>query len=204
MVQGSGEWMHARAGNVGASNIWRIMKKTRNGYSEEREKYMKELLVERLTGEAIEHYVNDAMQWGIAQEGMARSTYEAKRGIIVQEVGFILHPTIAHAGASPDGLVGEDGLLEIKCPTSATHIDTIMSGEIDMKYQYQMAWQMECTGRSWCDFVSYDPRLPPNMQFFCKRFTPEPGFIDEIRAEVIKFLAELAELEAQARGYKED
>ena len=104
MIQGSGEWMHARAGNVGASNIWRIMGKTKNGYSAEREKYMKELLVERLTGEAIEHYVNDAMQWGIAQEGMARSTYEAKRGIVVQEVGFILHPTITHAGLRRMGL----------------------------------------------------------------------------------------------------
>ena len=163
------------------------------------------------------------MQWGIMQEDMARSAYEARHGLIVEQVGFIPHPTIAISGASPDGQVGEDGLIVIKCPTTGTHIDTLINsiyvieatarGDsfgitkpdwiIDEKYRYQMAWQMECTGRKWCDFISYDPRLPAELSYFCKRFVPGPEFMDAIREEVKRFLAELDELEAKVRAYKE-
>jgi len=201
MKQGSAEWMHARAGCVTASRIADVMARTKNGPSEKRNAYMRELLAERLTGQTAEHFVNDAMVWGIENEALARGVYEAKTGAMVEEVGFILHPTIPRCGASPDGLVGEDGLIEIKCPNTGTHIETLLSGEIDPKYRYQMAWQLECTGRKWCAFVSYDPRIPGAPCYFQTRFIPEPEYLEGIRAEVIKFLAELDELEARVRAY---
>jgi putative phage-type endonuclease len=213
--QGSAAWLSARCGKVTASRIADLCAKTKSGYSASRATYMKELLVERLTGKASEHFVNDAMAWGTEYEPMARGVYEAKNSAIVLEVGFIPHPSIPNAGASPDGLVGDEGLLEIKCPTTGTHLETILGGEIPEKYKYQMAWQLECTGRKWCDFVSYDPRIMANAGYFQARFDAsykiaalEDGhhytvlLIEYIRAEVIKFLAELDELEARVRAYK--
>jgi putative phage-type endonuclease len=199
--QGSAAWLACRAGKVTASRIADLCAKTKSGYSASRATYMRELLVERLTGKASEHFVNDAMAWGMEYEPMARGVYEAKNSAIVLEVGFIPHPSIPNAGASPDGLVGEEGLLEIKCPTTGTHLDTILAGEIPEKYKYQMAWQLECTGRKWCDFVSYDPRIMANVGYFQARFTPEPAFLEAIHAEVVKFLAELDEIEARVRAY---
>ena len=202
MMQGSAEWYAARCGKVTASRIYDVCAKTRNGYSAARATYMRELLVERLRGVAEEHFVTDAMQWGIDNEDLARGVYEGRNGVLVEQVGFIPHPSIANTGASPDGLVGDDGAIEIKCPNSGTHIDTILAGEIPERYQYQMAWQLECTGRKWCDFISYDPRLPGDASYFCRRFEPSAAFFDAIREEVVKFIAELDAMEAKIREYK--
>lgn len=199
--QRSAEWYRQRLGNVTASRIADVIATTRNGYGAARESYMMELLAERLTGVTQEHFTNEAMLWGIEQEDFARAAYEARTGQPVLEVGYIPHPEIQRTGASPDGFV-QDGLVEIKCPTTKTHIGFLLDGIIDGKYQSQMAWQMECTGREWCDFVSYDPRLPENVRMVIKRYTPEPVYLEYLRGEVQKFLAELDELEARVRAYK--
>lgn len=202
MEQRSAEWYAARLGNVTASRISDVIAKTRNGYGAARETYMMELLAERLTGVSQEHYVNDAMLWGIEQEDYARAAYEAMKGEPVLEVGYVPHPTVPRTGASPDGLVGNRGLVEIKCPLTKTQLFFVLRGAIDPDYETQMAWQLECTGRDWCDFVSYDPRLPENVRMVIKRYTPEPVYLEYLRGEVQKFLAELDELEARVRAYR--
>ena len=116
------------------------------------------------------------------------------KDVEVVEVGSVDHPTIPMTSASPDGLVGDDGLIDIKCPNTATHIDTLLSGKIPKKYQLQMAWQMVCTGRSWCDFVSFDPRMPAEMQMFVKRYEPTDEEKSELESAVAEFLAELEEM----------
>lgn len=202
MIQGSAEWLQIRAGNCTGSRIYDACAKGKTGkYYQARADYMNELLIERLTGQAAQHFVSDAMQWGTMYEGEARAVYETQKGTLVTECAYFPHPSIAHSGASPDGLVGIDGVIEIKCPTTGVHLETILSGEIPEKHTYQMAWEAECSGRKWVDFVSYDPRLPGNLSFFCTRYTPEPKFLEYLRAEVIKFLAELDDLEARVRAY---
>jgi putative phage-type endonuclease len=193
MEQRTPEWFAIRAGKVTASRIGDLMSKTKTGYSASRANYMAQLVCERLTGLQQESYSNAAMQWGTDQEPIARAEYEALRGVFVEEMGFATHPTIEFAGASPDGLVGNDGLIEIKCPNTATHIETLLSGEPDGKYVKQMMWQMACTGRAWCDFVSFDPRMPENLRLFIKRIQRDDKLIAEIEGEVRKFLAELEE-----------
>ena len=126
-------------------------------------------------------------------KSQARATYILTTGRIVAEVGFIDHPAIAMAGASPDGLIGSDGLIEIKCPNSATHIATLRGSEIDGKYVKQMQWQMACTGRAWCDFVSFDPRLPDELQLHIRRVQRDPAMIVEMETAVRAFLAEVDE-----------
>lgn len=202
MIQGSAEWLSARAGNCTGSHIYDACAKGKTDkYYQARADYMNELLIERLTGQAAQHFVSDPMQWGTMYEGEARAVYETQKGTLVTECAYFPHPTIAHSGASPDGLVGADGVIEIKCPTTGVHLETILSGEIPERHTYQMAWEIESAGRQWCDFVSYDPRLPGNLSFFCARYTPEPEFLEYLRVEVIKFLAELDELEARVRAY---
>lgn len=191
MEQRTEEWYAARLGKVTASRVSDIVAKTKSGYSTSRANYMAELVCERLTGKPGEFFQNAAMAWGTEQEPFARGAYEERNGILVEEVGFVSHPTIAMAGASPDGFIGEDGLVEIKCPYTATHIDTILSKEAPSKYVHQMQWQMACTGRAWCDFVSYDPRMPQNMQFFVKRVMRDNNLIMELEREVERFLYEL-------------
>ena len=194
MEQRTDEWFAARLGKVTASRIADVMAKTKSGPSASRTNYMAELIVERLTGKAGDSYQNAAMIWGTNTEPLARAAYEAHRGVLVEETGFVPHPYIAMAGASPDGLVGTDGLVEIKCPNTATHIDTMMTEKVPMKYILQMQWQMLCTGREWCDFVSYDPRMPEEMQLFVQRhpFSNDTA-LDMIR-EVEAFLSELDEM----------
>ena len=191
MIQGSDEWIAARLGKVTASRMADLMARTKTGYSASRANYMAELICERLTGSQADRFTNAAMQWGTDTEPQARAAYEFLTGNDVQEVGFVDHPSISMAGASPDGLVGDDGLLEIKCPNTATHIDTILSGSVPDKYRKQMLWQMACTGRAWCDFVSFDPRLPGDMQLWSTRVTPEPGELSAMETEVETFIAEL-------------
>ena len=148
-------------------------------------------MTERLTGKPPEPFTNEAIQWGIDQEAPAKEAYEKRTGNRVEEIGFVEHPNIAAAGASPDGLVGEDGLIEIKCPTQATHIDTLLNGEINDRYIKQMMWQMACTGRKWCDFVSFDPRMPEDMQLFIKRIPRDDAQIKHLEDSVQEFLDEV-------------
>jgi putative phage-type endonuclease len=191
MEQRSEEWFAARCGNVTASRVADIIAKTKSGYSASRANYMAELICERMTGVVGDSYQSPAMAWGIATEPLARAAYEAEAGGLVEETGFIPHATILNSGASPDGLVGPDGLVEIKCPNTATHIETLLGEAIPAKYITQMQWQMACTGRKWCDFVSYDPRMPEHMQFFCKRVNRDDTMIASLELEVKSFLQEL-------------
>lgn len=197
MLQRSDDWFNARLGCVTASRISDVMAKTKSGYSASRANYMSQLICERLTGTREENYVNSAMQRGIDLESKARELYILKSfNYEVQEVGFILHPTIKNAGASPDGLVNQDGLIEIKCPNTATHIQFLKTLTPKREYILQMQWQMACTGRKWCDFVSYDDRLPENLSYKCLRVDYDAKLVEEIEIEVIKFLNELdAEIE---------
>ena len=184
-------WFQARLGKVTASKVADIIAKTQSGYSTSRANYMAQLVCERLTGQKSEGFTNAALQHGIDTEPLARAAYEALKDILVDEVGFVPHPTIEMAGASPDGLVGDDGLLEIKCPNTATHIETLMSKTVPGKYNTQMQFQMACTGRQWCDFVSFDNRLPEELQLFVKRVPRDNEFIKQMEDEVVKFLNEL-------------
>lgn len=191
--QGSAEWLAARAGMITASRIADLMAKTKTGESASRGNYRAQLVAERLTGKPQDSFSNAAMQWGTEQEPMARSAYEILRGEMIEQVGFVPHPEIDKSGASPDGLIGNDGLIEIKCPNTATHIEYAVSGKPPTKYLLQMLWQMECTGRKWCDFVSYDPRMPPDMQLFIVRINRDDERINEIKTEVIKLNSEIAD-----------
>lgn len=191
IVQRSPEWFEARLGIVTASRVSDLMAKTKSGYSTSRDNYMAQLITERLTGKPTVMYENEAMRWGTETEPLARQAYEADTLNVVTETGLIMHPNIKHMGASPDGLVQEKGQLEIKCPNTATHINTIMTAIIDGKYLTQIFSQMACTGREWCDFVSFDPRMPEDMQLYIDRVQRSDNAIKEIETEVIKFLAEL-------------
>jgi len=190
--QRTDDWFTARLGKVTASRVADVVAKTKSGYSTSRENYMAQLVCERLTGKPAESFTNSAMQWGTDTEPLARAAYEARMDILVDEVGFIDHPSIVNSGASPDGLVGADGLIEIKCPNTSTHIDTLLNQAVPKKYADQIFWQMACTGRDWCDFVSYDPRLPPDLQLFIKRIPRDNQYIRLLESEVIEFLQETA------------
>ena len=191
MEQRTPEWHAARLGRVTASRVADVVAKIKTGYGSGRANYMAELICERLTGTQGAFYSNAAIQWGVEKEPDARAAYEEAVGMFVVEVGFIPHNTISMAGASPDGLVGDGGLVEIKCPNTATHIDTLLSGFVPNKYINQMQWQMACTGRQWCDFVSFDPRMPEGMQIWIKRVDRDNVLIAELEKEVISFLSEL-------------
>lgn len=199
LIQGSAEWHAIRCGKVTASRVADIVAKTKTGPSASRANYAAELIAERLTGVPAEGYTNAAMQWGTDQEPAARMAYEFYWNEDVAEVGFVPHSTIGETGASPDGLVGSDGLVEIKCPNTATHIETLLKGAVPSKYITQMMWQMACTGRQWCDFVSFDPRLPESMQLFVKRVDRDDAVIAELEAEVVVFLNEVRSTVIQLR-----
>jgi putative phage-type endonuclease len=191
MEQGSDAWFNIRIGKVTASRVADVLAKTKTGYSTTRDNYMAQLVCERLTGQKGESFTNAAMQHGTETEPLARAAYEARYDVLVDEVGFVSHPTIEMSGASPDGLVGEDGLIEIKCPNTATHIETLLSESVPNKYYTQMQFQIACTGRKWCDFVSFDNRLPTELQMFVKRVPRDDMYIRLIEDEIVKFLAEL-------------
>jgi putative phage-type endonuclease len=191
--QGTPEWFAQRLGKVTASRIADIMAKTKTGVSASRGNYLAQLVAERLTGQSADTFKSGAMQHGTETEPQARMVYEAETGQIVTEVAMINHPTIEMSGASPDGLVGTDGLVEIKCPNTSTHIASLMADKAPSGYIPQMQWQMACTGRAWCDFVSFDPRMPEDMQLLIKRVPRDEALIAEYEAEVIRFLAEVQE-----------
>jgi putative phage-type endonuclease len=189
--QRSDEWFAARIGKVTASRVADVLAKTKTGYSTSRDNYMAQLVCERLTGQKGDSFTNAAMQHGTETEPLARISYEVAQNVLVDEVGFVPHPSIIMAGASPDGLVGDDGLLEIKCPNTATHIETLLTQSVPTKYYTQMQFQLTCTGREWCDFVSFDNRLPPELQLFVKRVPRDDTYIKLIEAEIVQFLSEL-------------
>jgi putative phage-type endonuclease len=191
--QGTPEWFAQRLGKVTASRVADIIAKTKTGVAASRGNYLAQLVAERLTNQAADSFKSGAMQHGTETEPMARMAYETETGQMVTEVAMIQHPKIEMAGASPDGLVGEDGLVEIKCPNTSTHIATLMADKAPSGYMAQMQWQMACTGRAWVDFVSFDPRMPEDMQLFIKRVPRDEKLIAEYEAEVIKFLAEVQE-----------
>jgi putative phage-type endonuclease len=193
MEQGSPEWLALRAGKVTASRVADVVARTKTGWGASRANYMAELIAERLTGEPAPSYSNAAMQWGTEKEPEARDYYEFFADASVEQVAFVHHPSIADSGASPDGLVGEDGLVEIKCPNTATHIDTLLGATGPSKYMTQMQWQMACTGRKWCDFVSYDPRMPDSMRIFVSRIIRDDDMIAALEKDVTEFLAEVAD-----------
>lgn len=193
IVQGSAEWHAVRIGKVTASRVADVVAKTKAGWGASRANYMAELIAERLTGEAAERFTNAAMNWGTEKEPDARAAYEFFRDASVTEIGFVAHPTIGMTGASPDGLVADDGMVEIKCPNTATHLDTLLTQAVPAKYNTQMQWQMACTGRKWCDFASYDPRLPESMSLFVKRVERDDKMIFDLEKDVSSFLAELDE-----------
>lgn len=189
--QGTPEWFAARLGNVTASRVADVIAKTKSGYSASRDNYMAQLICERMTNTVAESFSSAAMQWGTETEPLARAAYESYADVLVDQIGYVPHPWLSRAGASPDGLVGADGLLEIKCPNTATHIETLLSETVPTKYITQMQWQMACTGRLWCDFVSFDPRLPDAFQLFVKRVERDAEYIAMLEKEVGLFLRKI-------------
>lgn len=191
IIQGTPEWFAARCGKVTASRVADVIAKTKTGWGASRANYLAELVAERLTGNVAEGFTNAAMRWGTETEPEARRAYEFYSDAEVTQIGFVDHPKIAMSGASPDGLVGSDGLVEIKCPNTSTHIDTLLGLTLPDKYVVQMQWQLACTGREWCDFVSYDPRMPEEMRAFIKRVERDDDRISELENMVEAFLAEV-------------
>jgi len=198
--QGTPEWFAQRCGNVTASRVADIVAKTKSGWSASRTNYMAQLIAERLTGIVAESYSNAAMEWGNATEADARAAYSFYGGHSVELAGYVSHPEIGRCGASPDGYVGDVGLVEIKCPNTATHIETLLGGSTPGKYVTQIQWQLACTGRQWCDFVSYDPRMPEELRLFVKRVHYDEDHIAELSAAVKVFLVELSAKEQALRA----
>lgn len=201
--QGSPEWHAARCGRVTGSRIADIVRKTKTGESKMRATYMGELIAERLAGiQPSDGYVSPAMQWGKDCEDKARATYAFLHDANVMQVGFVIHPTIDMAGASPDSLVSDEGGLEAKCPNSATHIEQLLGADIAPDYLKQMQWNMACTGRAWWDYISFDPRLPPAMQLHVRRINRDDALIRELESAVRQFLAEIdAKIAALSRRF---
>lgn len=190
--QGSKEWFEQRYGNASASRVKDIIAKTKSGYSASRENYLTELVLERF-GVFNESFTSKEMEWGTENEPFARAEFEARENVFVEQCGFVLHPSIKHAGASPDGLVGDDYVLEIKCPSTKTHFEYLLKGEPPSAYIPQMAWQIACTGRKNAHFVSYDPRAPRGLTYFHCVYTPDDGYIEMLEKEVTAFLIEVDE-----------
>jgi len=191
MDQRTDEWYAARLGKVTASRVADVVARTKSGYAASRNNYMAELVVERLTGKPTEGFSSSAMIWGVEKEPMARDAYSAARGEFVTEIGFVSHPRIPMSGASPDGTVSPSGIVEIKCPNTAQHIEYLMSREPPQKYYYQMQWQMACAMATFCDWVSYDPRMPDTLQLLIVRIERDDDTIRMLEQEVEQFLVEL-------------
>ena len=189
--QGTPEWHQLRLGKVTASRVADILATTRTGPSASRQNYLIELALQRSTGNIEPSYTNAAMEWGTQTEPQARAAYEVETGNFVDQVAFIDHPTIAWFGCSPDGLVGDDGLIEIKCPNSATHWEYFKAKKPPQKYVIQMQTQLAVTGRKWCDFVSFDPRMPERSQLLIVRIERDEAYIAELEEKVKQFLSEV-------------
>jgi putative phage-type endonuclease len=199
-VQGSPEWLASRAGRVTASMISAVLMKPETaGFRD----YQAQLVAEILTGKPQgSSFTNEHMQFGTETEPLARSAYEAETGFSVDEVGLCIHPTIDRAGASPDGLVSNSGLVEIKCPKVATHLANLIAGVVPAGYKNQMMWQMACTGKAWCDFVSFRPDLPENLQLFVVQYKRDDVKIAELETAVVSFLAGVDQMIEKLKGVK--
>lgn len=191
IIQGSEEWKQLKLGKVGASRVADIVARTKSGYSASRENYLTELLLERITGFPTNRFQSDAMRYGTEMEPLARAAYSFDYDVDVEQIAFATHPAIEMAGASPDGLVGALGLVEIKCPTPTTHLETLLTEAVPDKYMKQMAWQMACCEREWCDFVSYCPAFPSSARMFVKRIVRDDSMIADLEREVRAFLHDL-------------
>jgi len=189
--QGTQEWHQLRLGKVTASRVADILAKTKSGASASRGNYLIELALQRVTKTIEESYTNSAIEWGKSNEAQARVAYEVATGNFVDQLPFVDHPSIRNFGCSPDGLISDDGLVEIKCPNSSTHWSYIKDGKPPTKYIIQMQAQMACTQRDWCDFVSFDPRMPDRSKLFIVRVPRDNEFIAEMESEVEKFLSEV-------------
>ena len=187
VTQGSEAWHLMRLGKITASRINDVVAMIKTGEAATRADYRIELVCERLTGKPTEGFTNSHMERGIELEPFARSAYEIATSTFVDQVAFVDHPRLKNTGASPDGLVGDEGLIEIKCPAVKTHIKTLVDKKAPSKYMNQMQWQMACTKRLWVDFVSYCPELPENMQLFVKRVERDNGIIAELESKVLEF-----------------
>jgi putative phage-type endonuclease len=201
--QGTQAWQLMRCGKVTASRIADVMSYKKNGEeSNDRRQYRMQIVTEMLTGLPTDYgFESFDMKWGKEQEPFARLIYGDLAQSHVDQIAFAQHPQILHAGASPDGLIGKDGLLEIKCPRSFTHINYILDDVVPEDYKPQMLWQMACTGRAWCDFMSYDPRMPENLRVFIKRFNRDNAVIETITKEVNKFIDECRALVTTLEHY---
>lgn len=191
MEQGSQEWLEARCASLGASQIADALAKTKSGWGAGRKNMIAQMVVERLTGQPTESYINAAMQRGIDLEGKARDYYQFLTDSTVEQVGLVKHPTIDNSHASPDGLIGDEGLVEIKCPNSATHLEYLTSETLPQKYHLQMQWQMACADRKWCDFFSYDDRFPPPLDYVLFRVERDDEVVAQLEKDVAMFLAEV-------------
>lgn len=201
-LQRNDAWYEARAGRVTASPVLKVYKKTKAGYSTQREDYKFQLIAERLVGTTISGFKSASMTRGIQKEAEARERYQRLTNYPVTEVGFIPHPTIEMAGASPDGFVGDDGIIEVKCPDSKQAVEVLLNDYLDDAYKAQMMWQLACTGRQWADYVVFDDRLPPPMQLYVRRIERDDKLIADVETEVRKFLSEIAaDMEALAKKY---
>lgn len=201
-VQGTAGWHNARLGKVTASRINDVLSWTKKGESVARARYREELARQRVYGIATQIPVNHHMERGITLEPVARRNYELKTNRLVTEVGFYEHPLIAMSGASPDGVVEDDGIIEIKCPTEANHLATIVNGEVPIRYFGQIQWQLACTNRLWCDFVSFSLDVPDELQLFVTRVYRSESWIEETEEKVVDFLAEVYELVKQMENKK--
>jgi putative phage-type endonuclease len=184
-------WLLERCGCATASRFSDVMAKIKTGEAATRRKYRIQIVTERLTNRPTPSYQNAAMMWGTQTEPEARMAYEAERGVIVHETGFIKHPVIAFCGASPDGLIGDDGMLELKCPESTTHMEWMEGGKAPSEHIPQIQGQLAVTGRQWVDFASYDPRFPDGLQLFIVRVMRDDAYIQELEAGVMGFLSEV-------------
>lgn len=191
LQQGTDAWRAARLGRVTASRVADVVARTKSGWGASRANYMAQLIAERLTGTVVEGFTSPAMAHGTQYEAEAIAAYSFRHDAEVAAVGFVPHPTIAMSGASPDGLTGEDGLVEVKCPNTSTHIDTLLGDGVPSKYLLQIQWQLACTGRGWCDFASFDPRLPESMRLFVRRVPRDDASIAVLERDVKEFLTEL-------------
>jgi putative phage-type endonuclease len=193
MEQDTTAWLQDRVGMITASRIKDMMAQTKSGPSASRKNLAAALMLERVTGVAADSYTNAAMEWGVTNEPLARLAYSLHTGQDVEEVGFI-HPTIARSGASPDGLVTLEGMVEIKCGNTATHVAWAIAGVVPPEHVPQMQWQMACCNRGWNDFVSFDPRMPEGQQLFIRTLYRDNDYIAKLEQEVVKFDAEIEQM----------
>ncbi len=191
MPQGDEEWLQARVGKVTASRMGDMMAKTKSGWGASREQYAAELLSELINGKPYQGYVTGPMAQGILNEPDARVEYEFEKGVRVEEVGFIPHPNIHRAGASPDGYVGSEGLIEIKCMQPSGHVAVLRTLKISDSHIKQMQFQMACTGRQWCDYVAYNPNYNPPYRCWISRVYRDENLIRTLEDHTRIFLQEL-------------